>query len=263
MKKLFLFSMAAVGMLLASCSSDDTVEMANNKNAIQFKGFVNKSTRATDLTTASLEAFKVWGVMKKGDVVGKPFVARDITKTGGEWTYGTPLVYWEKDYSYSFVALAPNNASYTFAAPENYQEWGNVTYNNGDGTKDLLYAAKDAGTIAAGACPASVGLTFNHMLSRVRFQFTNDMEDGSDIKVTDIVITNAPSKGVATLAETLNGIAWTSDTPQALSFGDITSQVSLTVGRTNHKFMRYIQPQRDNSFDDNEAWTELPVCNSN
>lgn len=57
--------MAAVGMLLASCSSDDTVEMANNKNAIQFKGFVNKSTRATDLTTASLEAFKVWGVMKK------------------------------------------------------------------------------------------------------------------------------------------------------------------------------------------------------
>lgn len=237
MKKLFLFSMAAVGMLFASCSSDETVETSPRQDAIQFKGFVNKSTRATDLTTASLEAFKVWGVMKKGDVVGKPFVARDITKTGGEWTYGTPLVYWEKDYSYSFVALAPNNASYTFAAPENYQEWGNVTFNNGDGTKDLLYAAKDAGTIAAGACPASVGLTFNHMLSRVRFQFTNGMEDGSDIKVTDIVITNAPSKGVATLAETLNGIAWTSDTPQALSFGDITSQVSLTVGRTNHKFM--------------------------
>lgn len=237
MKKLFLFSMAAVGMLLASCSSDDTVEMANNKNAIQFKGFVNKSTRATDLTTASLEAFKVWGVMKKGDVVGKPFVARDITKTGGEWTYGTPLVYWEKGYSYSFVALAPNNASYTFAAPENYQEWGNVTFNNDDGTKDLLYAAKDAGTIAAGACPASVGLTFNHMLSRVRFQFTNGMLDGSQIVISDVKITNAYSKGVATLAENLTGIAWEVNTPAALEFGTLDKLDPNASLATHHKYM--------------------------
>ena len=45
MRNLFLIGMAAVGMMCASCSSDENVEMANNKNAIEFKTFVNNSTR--------------------------------------------------------------------------------------------------------------------------------------------------------------------------------------------------------------------------
>ena len=65
MKNLFLIGMAAASMMLASCSSDENVEMANNKNAIEFKTFVNNSTRATDLTTRSLMKFKLWGRMEK------------------------------------------------------------------------------------------------------------------------------------------------------------------------------------------------------
>ena len=36
MRNLFLIGMAAVGMMCASCSSDENVEMANNKNAIEW-----------------------------------------------------------------------------------------------------------------------------------------------------------------------------------------------------------------------------------
>ena len=68
MKNLFLIGMAAVSMMCASCSSDENVEMANNKNAIEFKTFVNNSTRATDLTTTSLMKFKLWGRMEKEDL---------------------------------------------------------------------------------------------------------------------------------------------------------------------------------------------------
>lgn len=53
-KNLFLIGLAAIGMLFASCSNDETVEVAKNQNGIQFKSFVNNSTRATDLTTANL-----------------------------------------------------------------------------------------------------------------------------------------------------------------------------------------------------------------
>ena len=64
-KNLFLIGFAAIGMLFASCSNDETVEVKKNTNAIQFKSFVNNSTRATDLTTTNLVDFQVWGIMKK------------------------------------------------------------------------------------------------------------------------------------------------------------------------------------------------------
>lgn len=108
-KNLFLIGLAAIGMLFASCSNDETVEVAKNQNGIQFKSFVNNSTRATDLTTANLTDFQVWGIMKKDNQIGKPFVGTQVTKAGGAWSYGVP-VYWEKGYQYSFVAVAPADA---------------------------------------------------------------------------------------------------------------------------------------------------------
>lgn len=105
-KNLFLIGLAAIGMLFASCSNDETVEKAKNQNGIQFKSFVNNSTRATDLTTANLTNFQVWGIMKKDNQIGKPFVGTQVNKAGSAWSYGTP-VYREKGYQYSFVAVAP------------------------------------------------------------------------------------------------------------------------------------------------------------
>ena len=76
MKKLFIMGLAAMGLALTACNSDETVEMAKG-NAIGFKTFVNNSTRAAnDATTESLKSFKVWGLMNDGNQTGTPFVAK-------------------------------------------------------------------------------------------------------------------------------------------------------------------------------------------
>ena len=236
MKKLFIMGLAAMGLALTACNSDETVEMAKG-NAIGFKTFVNNSTRAAnDATTTNLESFKVWGLMNKGDKTGTPFVAKEVTKANGTWSY-TPPVYWEKDYAYSFVALAPNEA-YTFTAPTAINTWGSLTFDNGDGDTDLIYATAKQETVPANGCPAPVSLTFNHMLSRVRFQFENGMLDGSKLTVSDVKINDAYTSGTATLAEQLADLTWNPvQGTGAIVFGNAAAMDPNAKAETAHKYM--------------------------
>lgn len=237
MKKFFIIGMAAMGLALTACNNDETVEVAKG-NAIGFNTFVNNSTRATDANNDNFTSFKVWGLMNKGEQTGTPFVGVDVTKAEGAWSYGTP-VYWEKGYSYSFVALAPNDA-YTFTAPTVINTWGSLTFDNKTGETDLLYATQKQGTVEGNTCPPAVNMTFNHMLSRVRFQFKNGMDDGSKLTVTDVKITDAYTNGTATLAENLNALTWTTET----TTGNLAFDNAETVGfaqsefcTTGHKYM--------------------------
>ena len=236
MKKLFIMGLAAMGLALTACNSDETVEMAKG-NAIGFKTFVNNSTRAAnDATTDNLKAFKVWGLMNKGDQTGTPFVGKEVTKANGTWSYQTP-VYWEKGYAYSFVALAPNDA-YTFTAPTAINTWGSLTFENGTGETDLIYAAAKQETVTGNTCPAAVNMTFNHMLSRVRFQFENGMADGSVLTVSNVKINDAYTSGTATLAEQLAGLTWApGQGTGALEFGNAAAMEKDAKEATGHKYM--------------------------
>ena len=230
--------MAAMGLALTACNNDETVEVAKG-NAIGFNTFVNNSTRATDATNANFKSFKVWGLMNDGEKTGTPFVGVDVTKgADGAWSYTTP-VYWEKGYAYSFVALAPNDA-YTFTAPSVINTWGSLTFENKTGETDLLYATQKQGTVEGNTCPPAVDLTFNHMLSRVRFQFENGMLDGSELTVTDVKITDAYTNGTATLAEDLANLTWVADaTTGELTF-DNAAKVDIAKDakcETGHKYM--------------------------
>ena len=225
-----------MGLALTACNSDETVEVAKG-NAIGFKTFVNNSTRAAnDVTTDGLEAFKVWGLMNKDGQTGTPFDGKDVTKENGTWTY-TPPVYWEKGYAYSFEALAPNDA-YTFTAPTVINTWGSLTFENGAGETDLIYAAAKQETVAGNTCPAAVNLTFNHMLSRVRFQFENGMADGSVLTVSNVKINDACTSGTATLAEQLAGLTWApGQGTGALEFGNAAAMEKDAKEATAHKYM--------------------------
>lgn len=236
MKKLFIMGLAAMGLALTACNSDETVEMAKG-NAIGFKTFVNNSTRAAnDATTTNLESFKVWGLMNNGTQTGTPFVAKEVTKANGAWSYAPP-VYWEKGYAYSFVALAPNN-TYTFTAPTVINNWGSLTFENGNGETDLIYAAAKKETVEGNGCPAPVDLTFNHMLSRVRFQFENGMEDGSKLTVSNVKINDAYTSGTATLAEQLADITWNPvQGTGALEFDGAAAMEQNGKAETAHKYM--------------------------
>lgn len=239
-KNLFLIGLAAIGMLFTSCSNDETVEVAKNQNGIQFKSFVNNSTRATDLTTANLTDFQVWGIMKKDNQIGKPFVGTQVTKAGGAWSYGVP-VYWEKGYQYSFAAVAPAGVFEMVEAPADYQDYGKVKFNNGRGDTDLLWAFNDKGLVTweGNVCPAAVDLTFNHMLSRVRFNFVNAMDDGSLLTVKDVTITNACTDGTVQLIADNAGLEWAAEGGAALLFEDAaeTGFAQNVACTTGHKYM--------------------------
>lgn len=238
MKKLFIMGLAAMGLALTACNSDETVEMAKG-NAIGFKTFVNNSTRvATDATTDGLKSFKVWGLMNKGDNTGTPFDGVVVSKDAKKgWTY-TPPVYWEKGYAYSFVALAPNDV-YTFTAPTEINTWGSLTFNNGTGETDLIYATAKQTTVEGNTCPLDVNLTFNHMLSRVRFQFENGMDDGSVLTVSNVKIIDACTSGTATLAEQLTDLTWNPvQGTGALEFGNAAAMEQQNAkAETAHKYM--------------------------
>lgn len=239
-------AVAAVAML-ASCSNDETTGKAVNGNTIKFDGFVNKSVKgaANDLNSTTFTSFQVWGLMSKGEQTGTPFVGTTVTKSGSEWTY-TGNVYWENGYNYSFVAIAPAGFG-TFNAPSTVGEYGTIDFENGEGTTDLIYdvdgkyATSPVST--EGQCPEPINLTFNHLLSRVKFAFKNAMDDGSTINVTDVTITNANTKATATLGETATWALAGDNSTASLTFGNVilddpaTDYAENVTKATDHKYM--------------------------
>lgn len=239
-------AVAAVAML-ASCSNDETTGKAVNGNTIKFDGFVNKSVKgaANDLNNTTFTSFQVWGLMSKGDQTGTPFVGTTVTKSGSEWTYNGN-VYWENGYNYSFVAIAPAGFG-TFNAPSTVGQWGSIDFENGEGTTDLIYAIDGTYATSAvsteGQCPRAINLTFNHLLSRVKFAFENAMDDGSTINVKDVTITNANTKATATLGATDTWALAADNDVAELSFGNVILDAEATgyaeneTKETDHKYM--------------------------
>lgn len=187
MKKLFFIGLAVTAMC-ASCSSDDTVEVAKNSKAISFSSFVDKSVRATDTNLANLDSISVYG-WRDGDLL---FNAQTVTiADGGAGSY-SPVVYWEGGKTYAFEAIAPHSGEngVTFAAAET---GGKITFVNGAKT-DLMYSkVANITTDAKISDPGTVNFTFKHLLSRVKFTFENgfNANDAAKITVKDVKITNA------------------------------------------------------------------------
>lgn len=186
MKKLFFVGLAVTAMC-ASCSSDDTVEVAKNSKAISFSSFVDKSVRATDTNLANLGSISVYGW--RGD--DQLFDAQTVTiADDGTGSY-SPVVYWEGGKTYAFEAIAPHSGEkgVTFAAAKT---GGKITFEN-DAETDLMYSKADDKTTDANIDPGTVNFTFKHLLSRVKFTFKNGFtaNDAAKITVKEVKITNA------------------------------------------------------------------------
>ena len=63
------------------------------------------------------------------------------------------------------------------------------------------------------------------------------MDDGSVVTVSNVKITNAYSKGTATLGENLANVVWTPSVPTELAFGNMTGKVDDVTGISDHKYM--------------------------
>ena len=222
MKKTILAVAALVAVGMTSCNNDE--ELLQGNEAIGFSNvFVDNSTRSESdpsYTNSNLfKDFAVYGFVEKATL----FNGNQVTGSGvnENWTYeGTQ--YWIAGANYNFAAIAPkSNAGWTTA---------NCTLNNGavtttlsftnNGTTDLLYSNPAAikGKVFGNE---AVPFTFRHLLSKVKFSFKNNYNaSNATIRVRDIKINNAYSKGDVTLTSAATTWSKQSDNKLELSFGN-------------------------------------------
>lgn len=231
MKKILLSAFAIFAMM--ACNNEEPVRL-QEQSLITFEdSFVEAKTRATDpsITTESIDAFDVWGFINQPS--GLVFNAERVTKSDKGWGY-TNLQYWMPEKPYYFHAVAPvDDANIVVDTKEmNTDGLGTISFTNVDGTTDLLYASKHVatGSDVLNNPPAPVELKFMHLLSKIKFTFTNGFPtNNTSLMVTDIKITNAPAKGSVAVNKDRKYFAWelVQGETTELAFGDVNGGVAL------------------------------------
>lgn len=225
MKKIFLIGLTAAAML-ASCSNDETVEMAQQK-AIGFSNaFVNNGTRSIvdpSFTTTSLNDFAVYGFTQKGQI----FNGEKVSKGGTAWSYDN-VQYWVPGNTYTFGAIAPYSVAANVskvALPENATKVEmEVAFTNTDAKQvDLLHAAPTQITGVTATYTTPVSMTFNHQLSKVKFSFENAVGAGYNVIVKDVKIKDAYANGTLTVAATKNTWGGQTNKNLELNFGNVVA----------------------------------------
>lgn len=227
MKKIFLIGLTAAAMM-ASCSNDETVEMAQQK-AISFSNaFVNNGTRSIvdpSFTTENLTDFAVYGFTQNGQIFNGDKVSKGGSASTG-WSYAN-LQYWVPGNTYTFGAIAPHSVAANVsgvALPENATKVEmEVAFTNTDAKQvDLLHAAPSQITGVTATYTTPVSMTFNHQLSKVKFSFANAVGAGYNVKVSNVKITDAFKEGTLTVAA---GNTWDNQTDKTLelNFGNVVA----------------------------------------
>ena len=240
MKKV-IFALAAV-VAFAACSNEETI-VRQDREAIDFNGaFVENTVRSIDpsITTGTISSFTVYGTTQgdeknandeviapvvniyNGVVVTKDVVENGIGKADSWWYAGDHVQYWIEGNTYNFAAVVNGTvATDATGMPET------ISYT-ADGVTDLLYA--EYTTTGQKTGNATVGFTFDHLLSKVKFTFKNTSAAGSNdnytYKVTGLQITGTPASGEYTVANYLtSNDAWTTRTDSATTtYGHIVDK---------------------------------------
>lgn len=233
MKKIFLIGLTAAAMM-ASCSNDETVEMAQQK-AISFSNaFVNNGTRSIvdpSFTTTSLSDFAVYGFTQKGQIFDGVKVSKGGTTSTG-WSYDN-VQYWVPGNTYTFGAIAPHSVAAKVSdvtLPESATKVEmKVAFTNTDAKQvDLLHAAPPQITGVTASYTTPVSMTFNHQLSKVKFSFENVVGVDYNVKVSNVKITDAYKEGTLTVAAAGNNWSNQTDKTLELNFGNVVADASST-----------------------------------
>ena len=228
MKKIFIAVLAVAA--LASCSKEDTVNVDNGALIGFGKVFVENSTRANDLAAGNFD-FGVYGLVEK-DGKSALIFNNQIVAAGGTYS---PAQYWIAAAQYYFTAIAPKtNANWSYTTTTAHT--GTITFNNmtAAANQDLLFAYVKPNVTPEQITtdPGAVCFTFNHMLSRVRFTFTNGFGAGSNIKleVKDVTITDAYASADLAVADGAPAAAWSNfGTTFSKNFGQVGGATLATL----------------------------------
>ena len=240
MKKLFI-SVLAIASLVA-CNTEEVLVQQGNP-AIGFESIVDNATRAEDpsITADDLTGFIVWAFMD--EAAGVVFNAEDVEKGANGYTY-TNIQYWIPGHDYYFAALAPmDSKNWKLTTKDENGDYianeygaGVVSFTNVNGTEDLLYAAKTVSTqnMAAGQDMEKVKFQFNHLLSKVKFTFTNGFTNNNayiDVKNVRMVVPQSGSINLAQ-ADWWSTNQWKNlEGETTLSFGDACDKTAPSVSQ--------------------------------
>lgn len=244
MKKIFLCALAAAALTTA-CNKAEVIDVVGTP-AIQFENaFVNNATRAAEdpsTTTKNITEFSVWGFMD--ETTGAVLTNEKVWKNGSAWTYANTQ-YWYPKHNYFFAAVSPvvteNGPVTVNTADANANGLGTINFTNKEGIVDLLYTAEAVVTGEDVSAMAPVAFTFNHMLSKVKFSFTNGFDNpNTTLKVTGIKLTKVPASGSINVAQ---ADWWSTNEWElgkgtiALDFGDAAADIpqGATVSSVNER----------------------------
>ena len=188
-KGLMMLGVAAIA--LASCTNEEVLNVSDSR-AIGFNTFVNNNTKAvTDITTASLSKFYVFGDYDEGASVA--FSNTEVIGSqGGTYTPVNPA-YWQTGKTYEFGAYSNGNASLTASFSNGALT---ITGYSVDDAKDLIAATASEIAAPAAGEDKSVPLTFKHLLSKVKFTFsTTAVPEAFRMEVSNLTF-----KGIKTAA---------------------------------------------------------------
>lgn len=230
MKKSFLM-LGVAAMALASCTQNEVVEYADSR-AIQFDTFVNNNTRAVTEVTG-LTNFYVFGEFGSDTNYGQTVYANELNTT---------THYWVASRSYSFGAYADGEGgkidNATFNAAEKTLTFPDYIPNN---TKDLVVATAVHTTDADVTNESAVDLTFNHMLSQVKFTFKTTDADAYTLKISELKINQAVTTATGIYRD--GTIDWTTSTSTGnYSYNDI-EDVAVATNNYTASDVKLVIPQ--------------------
>lgn len=188
MKKNLLL-LAVVGLALASCSSDETLQTAatSESNAISFRPAVQGMTRAADahFSTPS-DAFKVTA-FPTGTTTGAYFANVVFSTTDGANFTSADKYYWPaSDGKLDFYAWAPSSYS---AGSGDYTSFAITPGGTIGSQPDFVYAVTKGWGKSTRTGSAGVSINFRHAESKILIQLKNT-NPNLKITVNDVSIGN-------------------------------------------------------------------------
>ena len=231
---------------LGSCSGDETIDAIQGEAITFGNAFVANSTRATYSTENLPNTFKVWGSVTGNtgnsvDLYNGATVNRNGAALNQAWDCDQ-TEYWIPDATYNFMAIVDGDVK---DASNNVLNSTTVTngmpvsiFYSASSQADLLLAElenKGIKTVTTtDACIPSetpVAFTFNHLLSKAMFTFTN-VDTKANLTVKDIYMSGTNTKGTYTLPTANAGGSWSSNTAYTTTAPLGFEGASVPVGTT-------------------------------
>lgn len=158
-----IYLCAAAALALASCSNDETVEMAKG-DGISFRTVAGLNTRGAETATADLKTNGVWVTSFKEDG-SIMYPATKYTESAGVWSAGQ---FWEQENKLNFYL--------TYPALTEWQANFALTANNkqitGFKVADEIEKQKDyvAAYVESNKTNAAIQADLQHILSQIEIQ---------------------------------------------------------------------------------------------